>query len=170
MNLDPYDVFSDEQLWAALRSVEMTEAIDAAGLASLVAEGGSNFSIGERQLLSLARALLQKRKIICMDEAFANVDFATDSKVQGAIRSVAESTGATVLVVAHRMKTLADSDYVVVMGEGMVLEHGAPQDLLAQGGDYATMVSQAQLNERVSELRPSVLPRHIAPEFGDLQI
>merc|ERR1719487_1598600 len=102
----------------------MTDAIGTEGLQMQVADQGSNFSVGERQLLSLCRALLQRRRILCMDEAFANVDFATDSKVQLAIQTMTQTVGATVLVVAHRMRTLADSDYVVVMGDGSVLEHG----------------------------------------------
>jgi len=147
LNLDPFGLYSDESIQNALRSVQMTEAIGGEGLQTTIAEGGSNFSIGERQLLSLARALLQKRKILCMDEAFANVDFATDSKVQSAVRAVAEETGATVMVVAHRMMTLADSDYVVVMDDGVVAEHGHPKELLQKGGAYATMVQHAEMQE-----------------------
>jgi len=148
-NLDARSALSDSELRDALRLVSMAEAVQT--LDAPLAEGGSNFSMGERQLLSLARALLQKRRIICMDEAFANVDFETDAKVQAAIRAVTEQTQATVLVVAHRMRTLADSDLLVVMGDGSVLETGTPQELLAQGGAYAQMVSQSQLGERVSE-------------------
>jgi len=153
LNLDPFGLYSDESIQNALRSVQMTEAIGGEGLQTTIAEGGSNFSIGERQLLSLARALLQKRKILCMDEAFANVDFATDSKVQSAVRAVAEETGATVMVVAHRMMTLADSDYVVVMDDGVVAEHGHPKELLQKGGAYATMVQHAEMQENEVQVK-----------------
>jgi ATP-binding cassette subfamily C (CFTR/MRP) protein 4 len=147
LNLDADGVHSDEDLWDALRKVEMIDALGSQGLDCKVADGGSNFSIGERQLLSLARAMVQKRKILCMDEAFANVDFDTDSKVQAAIRAVAEGTGATVIVVAHRMQTLADSNHLVVMEGGTVIEQGSPQELLARNGAYATMVNHAKLDE-----------------------
>eukprot|EP00928_Gymnodinium_smaydae_P030744 TRINITY_DN22775_c0_g5_i1.p1 TRINITY_DN22775_c0_g5~~TRINITY_DN22775_c0_g5_i1.p1 ORF type:complete len:1287 (-),score=253.78 TRINITY_DN22775_c0_g5_i1:310-4032(-) len=152
LNLDPFGLYSDADIDAALRSVEMAEVLGPKGPDAEVAEGGSNFSIGERQLLSLARALLQRRKILCMDEAFANVDFATDAKVQAAIRTVAKETGATVIVVAHRMKTLADSDRLIVMGDGIVLEHGSPKELLELNGAYATMASHAQLADSGSSL------------------
>jgi len=120
-----------------------------------IAEGGSNFSIGERQLLSLCRALLQQRKILCMDEAFANVDFVTDSKVQSAIQTVTQRCGATVIVVAHRVQTLADSELLVVMDKGVVVEQGIPSQLLRTGGSYAAMVSHAQLNDQAPNLQVS---------------
>jgi len=143
LNLDPLGQYTDDKIHEALRSVQMADVIGAEGLNLVVADQGSNFSVGERQLLSLARALLQRRRILCMDEAFANVDFATDAKVQSAVRTMTEDVGATVLVIAHRMQTLADSDYIVVMDDGRVAEHGPPQVLLAQGGSYAAMVSQS---------------------------
>jgi len=143
LNLDPFGRYADDELLEALRSVSMVDAVGAGGLDSVIADQGSNYSVGERQLLSLARALLQRRRILCMDEAFANVDFATDAKVQSAVRAVTEKVGATVLVIAHRMQTLAKSDYIVVMDDGLVAEHGPPQKLLEQGGAYASMVSQA---------------------------
>lgn len=83
---------------------------------------------------------------------------ATDLKVQAAIRTVCEQTGATVLVVAHRMKTLQDSEHLIVMSDGIVVEQGVPQELEANGGFYASMVSQPPLNGRVSDLRPTVTP------------
>jgi len=147
LNLDPLGMHSDEAIIAALRTVQMAEAAGVEGLEATVAEGGSNFSIGERQLLSLARAVLQHRKILCMDEAFANVDFAIDTAVQAAVRAVADSTGATVLVVAHRMQSLEDSDYVVVMDDGVAVEQGQPSALLKHEGKYAAMVKHAQLQE-----------------------
>jgi ATP-binding cassette subfamily C (CFTR/MRP) protein 4 len=143
LNLDPHGRHSDDELKSALAGVEMADALGKEGLDMQVAEGGGNFSIGERQLLSLARALVQRRKILCMDEAFANVDFATDLKVQLAIRRVTEATGATVLVVAHRPKTLADSDSLVVMGDGVVLEQGSPQELRSRRGAYVELVGPA---------------------------
>jgi len=143
-NLDPFKRYGDDELVNALREVQMFDSIGPDGLETQVADQGSNFSVGERQLLSLSRALLQKRRILCMDEAFANVDFATDQKVQAAITAATKLTGATVLVIAHRMQTLADSDYIVVMDDGSVAEHGSREQLLASRGAFAQMVSQAQ--------------------------
>ncbi|CAK0818421.1 unnamed protein product [Prorocentrum cordatum] len=81
-NLDPFQQYGDSEVWEALRGVEMAEALGREGLQLEMAQQGSNFSAGERQLLSLSRSLLQRRRILCLDEAFANVDFATDAKVQ----------------------------------------------------------------------------------------
>mmetsp|Transcript_34101 Transcript_34101/g.79232 ORF Transcript_34101/g.79232 Transcript_34101/m.79232 type:complete len:384 (+) Transcript_34101:3-1154(+) len=138
-NLDPLGEHSDEQLWAALRSVQMADSLRTLDLP--VAERGSNFSVGERQLLSLARALLQRRSVLCMDEAFANVDFATDGKVQAAVRALTHEDKATVLVIAHRLQTLADADHVIVMEEGRVAEQGSPNELLRRNGAYARLAT-----------------------------
>lgn len=141
---------------SALEAVQMTDALGSDRLNLQVAEQGTNFSVGERQLLSLCRALLQRRRILCMDEAFANVDFKTDSKVQLAVQAMTQTLGATVLVVAHRIKTLADSDYIVVLGEGAVIEHGSPKDLLANGGAYAQMAQQSLLDDGTPADAPKV--------------
>ncbi|CAE8595655.1 unnamed protein product [Polarella glacialis] len=147
MNLDPCGLYEDKYLLAALLSVQMVDAVGPQGLNLQIENQGSNFSVGERQLLSLARALLQQRRLLCMDEAFANVDFVTDSKVQAAIRTMTQDLRATVLVIAHRMQTLADSDHIVVMDAGRVVEHGSPKELLAVGGFYANMVGHTPATE-----------------------
>jgi len=142
-NLDPCGEYSDALILEALRSVKMSEALGSAGLDLETDSQGSNFSVGERQLLSLARALLQRRRILCMDEAFANVDFLTDRKVQAAILSMTKDLRATVLVIAHRMETLDDSDHIVVMDSGRVAEHGDPEELLDRpDGVYAGMIGR----------------------------
>jgi len=143
MNLDPCNHYADEKLWEALKSVEMVEAIRADGLDMQMESEGSNFSVGERQLLSLARALLQRRRLLCMDEAFANVDFETDRRVQAATHAVTKELGATVFVIAHRMQTLADSEHLVVFDSGRVVEHGTAEQLKAQAGAYAAMLAHA---------------------------
>lgn len=141
-NLDPHRTYADDTLWKTLKSVQMDEQMGDEGLELQISDGGSRFSCGERQLLSLARALLQHRRILCMDEAFANVDFETDNRVQAAVREMTSQVAATVLVIAHRMQTLADSDYVLVMEGGTIAEHGPPQQLLESGGTYSSMVRQ----------------------------
>ena len=100
------------------------------GLDTFVLDFNSLFSTGQRQLVCLARAILRKSKILVLDEATANVDMATDQLIQSAIRTRFE--GATVLTIAHRLATIMDSDRVLVMGAGRVLEFGHPFLLLVQ--------------------------------------
>eukprot|EP00978_Attheya_sp_CCMP212_P020023 scaffold56832_cov45-Attheya_sp.AAC.8 len=142
-NLDPFHVFSIAELHAALEDVQMKEAILVDlpdGLDSVVAEGGSNFSVGQRQLLCLARAILSKSRILVLDEPTANVDSRTDELLQ---QSVSKSfQGATILSVAHRLDTVIDSDRILVLGNGQVLEYGSPADLLSQeNGHFTSMVN-----------------------------
>ena len=93
-------------------------------------EAGSNLSVGERQLICLARALLQQNKIIVIDEATANVDLETDRKIQETMRS--SFSECTVLTIAHRLETIMDSDRVLVMSEGTVVEYDSPSELLGK--------------------------------------
>lgn len=93
-----------------------------------ISEGGSNFSVGEKQLLCLARALLQDNKIIILDEATANVDFATDRLIQETIRSKFQNC--TVITIAHLLDTILDYDRVLVLEGGRVVEFDKPDVLL----------------------------------------
>ena len=132
-NLDPFSVHSDDALWAALRGAgaEGLAAEDTRGLGRTVAEGGANLSVGQRQLLCLARALLRGARVIAMDESTAATDGSTDANVQAAIRRT--TVGATLLIVAHRLATIADADRVLVLGAGRVLEFDTPAALLGIG-------------------------------------
>ena len=139
-NIDPFDEYTDEEVWAALERCEMKtpvlQMIDngvdnpSAALAAPVAEYGENLSQGQRQLLCLARAVLQQAKILILDEATSAVDYATDAKIQTMIRTV--FAGCTILVIAHRITTVIDSDLILVMGDGKLLEAGSPKALLDQ--------------------------------------
>ncbi|RZB39026.1 ABC tran, MMR HSR1 and/or AAA 21 domain containing protein [Asbolus verrucosus] len=125
-NLDPFHEFNDEKLWKVLEEVELKENI--ANLDMIVAGGGKNFSVGQRQLLCLARAILRNSKILVLDEATANIDEKTDSLIQQTIRKKFKSC--TVLTVAHRLNTIMDSDRVMVMDNGEIIEFDYPYELL----------------------------------------
>ncbi|KAJ1998706.1 Multidrug resistance-associated protein 1, partial [Coemansia thaxteri] len=99
---------------------------------------GSNFSVGQRQLVSLCRALLWRRKILILDEATASVDSKTDKIVQDVIRR--EFVDCTVLTIAHRLNTIMDSDRVLVMDQGEIAEFDTPAKLLAQNSHFARLV------------------------------
>jgi len=141
-NLDLFHLHSDEEISNVLKACHLWEAIQdlPLGCDSPVAEGGSNFSVGQRQLLCLARALLAQNKILVLDEATASVDRRTDELLQQAL-SETFSDG-TILAVAHRLETVISYDFILVLGHGRVLEFGSPAELLRRvGGFLATMVS-----------------------------
>jgi len=129
-NLDPFNSYSEKQLWDALTAVEMADQIRSmeGQLEANVTEYGENLSVGTKQLLCLARALLKRCKILVMDEATANVDFETDALIQKAIRR--EFQDVTVLMIAHRINTIMDSSRVLVLHDGMVSEFDSPDELL----------------------------------------
>jgi ABC-type branched-subunit amino acid transport system ATPase component len=139
-NRDPLARCSDAELTAALEQVGLAEAARAlGGLGGRIADGGENLSVGERQLVCLARALLRRARVLVLDEATANVDGATDALVQRMLREA--FAGATVLVIAHRIDTIMDSDKVLVLDGGRVAEFGAPAELLAnEHGAFAALV------------------------------
>lgn len=130
-NLDPVGDHSDEELWKALELSHLKDHVEKSlpqGLDNQVAEGGSNLSVGQRQLICLARALLKKAKILVLDEATAAVDPETDDLIQTTIRK--EFKNCTVLTIAHRLNTILDSDQIVVLADGKVVEKDSPKSLL----------------------------------------
>ncbi|XP_072936018.1 ATP-binding cassette sub-family C member 4-like [Epargyreus clarus] len=125
-NLDPFNYYSDDDIWRALEQVELKESITA--LDMKVSEGGGNFSVGQRQLVCLARAVLRSNTILVMDEATANVDPQTDALIQKTIRK--QFAKCTVITIAHRLNTIMDSDRVLVMDKGEAVEFDYPYLLL----------------------------------------
>jgi ATP-binding cassette subfamily C (CFTR/MRP) protein 4 len=133
-NLDPFQIFSDEELWKALSLVELQPLVSRipAKLDAAVEENGSNWSVGERQLICLARAVLRNSKVLIMDEATSNVDIKTDACIQKAIRD--DQTGifskSTVITIAHRLNTIIDYDKIMVLDNGEIVEYGTPWELV----------------------------------------
>ncbi|KAM3433621.1 hypothetical protein NHJ13734_006387 [Beauveria thailandica] len=143
-NLDPFDLYTDGQIFEALRRVHLIGEEDTStpatpvstltsnknifrDLSSPVADSGSNLSQGQRQLLCLARAMLKKPKVLVMDEATASIDYNTDSKIQETIR---EMRG-TVITIAHRLQTIVDYDKVLVLDKGETVEYAHPWELIS---------------------------------------
>ncbi|KAJ2859539.1 hypothetical protein GGH94_006053 [Coemansia aciculifera] len=112
------------------------------GINGMVSSDGSGFSSGQQQLFSLCRLLMRKRKVMILDEATADVDLETDRKIQELIRT--EFSECTVLTIAHRLDTIMNSDRIIVMEKGEIVEVGPPQELIANGGKFAELV---QANE-----------------------
>lgn len=141
-NLDPFNLYSDEEIWRALSNVYLREQVDAMGkgLNSQVSEFGENLSVGSRQLMCLARALLRNPRILVMDEATASIDYQADEKIQKTIRE--QFQNATVLTIAHRIATIADSDRVMVLDFGRLVEFDSPANLLQNPNSLFTSLSK----------------------------
>ncbi|MEJ1276351.1 ATP-binding cassette sub-family C (CFTR/MRP) member 6 [Cricetulus griseus] len=143
MNLDPFNKYSDEEVWKALELAHLKSFVDGLqlGLYHEVTEGGDNLSIGQRQLLCLGRALLLKSKILILDEATAAVDLGTDSLIQTTIRN--EFSNCTVITIAHRLHTIMDSDKIMVLDSGKIVEYGSPEELMSKTGPFYLMAKEA---------------------------
>ncbi|KAJ2595812.1 hypothetical protein H4R99_005195 [Coemansia sp. RSA 1722] len=146
-NLDPFGDYSDIEIWTALDHAHLAETIRAreGGLDFEVAQGGENFSVGQRQLVCLARALLRRSKVLILDEATAAIDNQTDHVIQQAIRS--EFADCTVLTIAHRLNTVMDSDMILAIDRGVVVEYDTPANLLANKDSvFAKLVQETEIS------------------------
>eukprot|EP01083_Nonionella_stella_P170003 577655_1 len=148
-NLDPFDVYTDDEIWNAIKSVnislyDLIQERDGK-LGCLIAENGSNFSVGQKQLICFARAMLNNSTILCMDEATSSIDKSTDNIIQKLIRSqMFDDT--TVISIAHRIQTIIDYDYILVLNNGKVAQYDTPTNLLQQkDGPFANLVRMDKL-------------------------
>ena len=142
-SLDPGNLYSDDQLWNALDSVDMKDHVKALenGLNYEIVDGGENLSAGQRQLLCMARALLESPKVLIMDEATSNIDGNTDSKIQEMLKGAFKDC--TVLSIAHRIDTIMWYDKVLVLDHGKVLEYDSPESLSkTEGSEFKALLTE----------------------------
>lgn len=144
-NLDPFHEHSDQELWAALQQADLVSENGGVTLDTPVDEEGLNFSLGQRQLVALARALVRNSKVIVCDEATSSVDFATDQKVQRTLESL---KGKTLLCIAHRLKTIIGYDRICVMDQGQVAELASPLELFDMGGIFKSMCDKGGIRRQ----------------------
>lgn len=146
MNLDPFSRHSEAEIWDALELSHLKEFIMNSDekLDFKCAEDGNNLSVGQRQLICLARALLRKTKILILDEATASVDHNTDELIQQTIRT--QFKECTVLTIAHRLNTIMDSSRIMVLDKGYIVEFDSPKVLLSNKlGYFYSMAKDADL-------------------------
>ncbi|RKP02372.1 hypothetical protein CXG81DRAFT_10852 [Caulochytrium protostelioides] len=161
-NLDPEGKQTDAAMWAALEEAQLKDYVASLpeGLDVPIVQGGENFSVGQRQLLAMARALLRRNRILVLDEATASVDVVSDRRIQATIRCAFRDS--TLICIAHRLLSIVDYDRVIVMDQGRVLEFGRPSVLLqqpdsafrqmcVQTGDYDGMLAMALQADKARE-------------------
>uniref|UniRef100_A0A3B4GRL6 Cystic fibrosis transmembrane conductance regulator n=1 Tax=Pundamilia nyererei TaxID=303518 RepID=A0A3B4GRL6_9CICH len=181
-NLDPFNQHTDEELWSALEEVQLKSVVEElpGKLETALAESGSNFSVGQRQLVCLARAVLRKNRILIIDEATANVDPRTDELIQKTIRD--KFRECTVLTIAHRLNTIVDSDRILVLDAGKIHAYDEPYTLLQDptnifykmvqqtGKQEAAALLEAAKKAYDSRSHPSLSNGHAVTADGNLVI
>ena len=167
-NLDPFAQYTDAELYECLSRVHLINngldqpdsfsTINSTNmfldLSSPISESGGNLSRGQQQLLCIARALLANSKIIVLDEATSAIDVATDTLIQRSIREW--FTDKTLIVIAHRLSTVADFDRILVLDNGQVVEFGTPRDLWQTGGAFRSMCESTSESGK-EQIRKSIM-------------
>ncbi|XP_077530982.1 multidrug resistance-associated protein 1-like [Haemaphysalis longicornis] len=151
-NLDPFEIKTDDNLWWALQHSHLKDFVSGIdkGLLHEITEGGENISVGQRQLVCLARALLRKSRILILDEATAAIDMETDELVQATIRR--EFSDCTIITIAHRLNTILDYDRVIVLDKGHLAESGPPYELLKKSKSrFYSMARDANLVQELDQ-------------------
>ncbi|CAE6535559.1 unnamed protein product [Rhizoctonia solani] len=152
-NLDPFDEHDDAFLHAALHSagldsIQPEDTQDRIVLDSGVSAGGSNFSLGQRQILALARAIVRRSKVLILDEATAAIDHNSDAAIQASIRT--ELRDMTLIIVAHRLQTICDADKIMVLEAGRIVEFDSPIALLQkENGAFKSLVNESGDRDRL---------------------
>jgi ATP-binding cassette subfamily B protein len=136
---------SDDRVLQAALAAGLGNALDRLpqGLQTEIGEGGVGLSIGERQRLQIARILVDRPRILVLDEATANLDYATENEIKHTLRGLTPRP--TTLVIAHRYSMVKDADHVVVLDQGRIVEQGTPNELIAAGGWFARLAMQSTL-------------------------
>ena len=144
-NIDPLGQSSEEELWRVVRESNLEDKVraDTRGLDMMVEAEGENFSVGEKQLICLARALVRRNKILLLDEATASLDLRTDHLIQRTIQT--NFSSCTVLTIAHRINTVMDYDKILVLDQGELVESDTPRNLINSNGIFADMATSAGL-------------------------
>uniref|UniRef100_A0A8D2PN58 ABC-type glutathione-S-conjugate transporter n=1 Tax=Zosterops lateralis melanops TaxID=1220523 RepID=A0A8D2PN58_ZOSLA len=145
MNLDPLNQYTDADIWTALELTQLKNFVAdlPEQLEYKCTDQGENLSTGQKQLLCLARALLQKAKILILDEATAAVDLETDAQIQSMLRT--QFRDSTVLTIAHRVNTVLDCDRILVLENGRIAEFDTPEHLIAQKGLFYRLMEESGL-------------------------
>ncbi|MCW6526998.1 SmdB family multidrug efflux ABC transporter permease/ATP-binding protein [Yersinia ruckeri] len=140
---------SEEQVWQALETVQLATLVRALpeGLHSRLGEQGNTLSVGQKQLLAMARVLVQAPQILILDEATANIDSGTEQAIQRALQLIRKNT--TLVVIAHRLSTIVDADSILVLHRGIAVEQGKHQELLALHGRYYQMYQLQLVSEKL---------------------
>eukprot|EP01052_Picozoa_sp_SAG31_P028193 SAG31_NODE_2699_length_5225_cov_2.190987_6_plen_311_part_00 len=166
LNLDPFGQAPDKELRRVLGEVGLLDWADrGGGIDAHVSEGGGNLSVGQRQLICMARAMLRSAKVLLMDEATASVDYHTDRMIQSATRRMFSGT---VLIIAHRLHTIMDADQIIVLDKGKIADCGTPVELVdVPGGAYRFMLARSS-TQTMSHIHSS--PSTLAATFVVISI